>query len=238
QNRIAEKLRESFFRQLGHMPPDGEVHAWQNSLKATSMVFERTNLRDHGVIVEYQLPQSSKRLDCLICGKDGAKKDNAVIIELKQWETCKATDGDREVLAWVGGAEREVLHPSVQAAQYRMYLGDNDTAFYEEPSPVALNACAYLHNYRPEPPDPLFSEKFAQTLESTPSFTGHDVPKFERYLVSKLETGKGLEVLARIEASRYRPSKKLMDHVASVIRGKSEYTLLDEQLVVYDRVSS
>jgi len=142
QNRIAEKLRESFFRQLGHLPPEGEVHAWQNSLKATSMVFERTNLTDHGVIVEYQLPQSSKRLDCLICGRDGAKRDNAVIIELKQWETCKASDGDREVLAWVGGAEREVLHPSVQAAQYRMYLGDGQTVFYEEPSPVALNACA------------------------------------------------------------------------------------------------
>ena len=168
QNRIADKLRESFFRQLGHMPPDGEVHAWQNSLRAASMVFEHANLSDHGVIVEYQLPLSSKRLDCMVCGKDGATKDNAVIIELKQWETCKVTDGEREVLAWVGGAEREVLHPSVQAGQYRMYFGDGQTVFYEEPDPVILNACAYLHNYRAHAEDPLFSEKFREMLESTP----------------------------------------------------------------------
>src|SRR2546427_1683567 len=238
QNRIANKLRESFFRQLGHMPPDGEIHAWQNSLRATSMVFEHANLTDHGVIVEYQLPQSSKRLDCMVCGKDGASKDNAVIIELKQWESCKGTDGEREVLTWVGGHEREVLHPSVQAGQYRTWLGDVHTAFYAEPDPVILNACAYLHNYRGHAEDPLFSEKFRETLESTPSFTGQDVPKLEEYLVSRLEKGEGLEVLRRIEESTYRPSKKLMDHVANVIKGKPEYVLLDDQLVVYDRVFS
>ena len=47
-----------------------------------------------------------------------------------------------------------------------------------------------------------------------------------------------MDVLARIEDGRYRPSKKLLDHVAGVIKGRPEYVLLDEQLVVYDKVLS
>lgn len=238
QNRIAQKVRESFLQQMGHYPPDSEVNAWRNSLRATSMVFQHANLMDHGVIVEYQLPLTSKRLDCMICGRDGEKNDNAVIIELKQWDRCKPADGDHEVLAWVGGSERELLHPSVQAGQYRMYLEDVHTAFYEEPDGINLSACAYLHNYSPHPEDPLFAAKFLQIVESTPLFTGEDVPLFEQYLVSRLEKGEGLEILRKVEESRYRPSKKLMDHVANMIRGTPEYILLDDQLIVYDRVFS
>ncbi len=44
-----------------------------------------------------------------------------------------------------------------------------------------------------------------------------------------------MDVLKRIEESKYRPSKKLMDHVGNVIRGIPEFILLDEQQIVYDR---
>ena len=47
-----------------------------------------------------------------------------------------------------------------------------------------------------------------------------------------------MDVFKRIEESKYRPSKKLMDHVGNVIKGKPEYILLDEQQVVYDKVYS
>jgi len=56
------------------------------------------------------------------------------------------------------------------------------------------------------------------------------------FLQDRLSGGEGLEVLRRVEESKYRPSKKLMEHVAAVIRGKPEYFLLDEQLVAFDRV--
>ncbi len=237
-NRIVPKVRESFMRQMGHNPPDSEVSAWRNSLKAVSWIFEHAKLTDHGVIVEYQLPLTSKRLDCMICGKDGGRRDNAVIIELKQWDRCNPAEGDREVMAWVGGSERELLHPCVQAGQYRMYLEDVHTAFYQESDGVTLSACAYLHNYNARLDDPLLSPKFQSVVAATPLFTADDVPRFEDYLVSQLEKGEGLEVLRKVEESQYRPSKKLMDHVANVIRGTPEYVLLDEQLVVYDRVLS
>ena len=56
--------------------------------------------------------------------------------------------------------------------------------------------------------------------------------------MDRLIDGKGLDVLKKVEESKYRPSKKLMDHVGNIIKGKSEYILLDEQLVVYDKVLS
>ena len=213
------------------------MNSWRNSLRAVSQVFQYANLDDQGIILEYQLPLTSKRLDCLICGKNVAAEDNAVIIELKQWDKCEEASGENEVITWVGG-KREVLHPSVQVGQYKMYLQDTHTAFYEEKNPIVLNACSYLHNYNFYSEDVLFSEKFKVTLEKYPLFTADNVNELKNFLTVKLNGGEGVDVLKRIEESIYRPSKKLMDHVGNIIKGKKEYMLLDEQQVVYDKVLS
>ncbi|HUI86487.1 MAG TPA: DUF2075 domain-containing protein [Nitrososphaerales archaeon] len=238
QNQIAEKLRLAFFDQYRYQPSPGEINSWRNSLRAISQVFQYGNLLDHGVILEYQLPLTSKRLDCLICGRDGAMADNAVIIELKQWEKCREAEGENEVTTWVGGASRELLHPSVQVEGYKSYLESTHTAFHEGEHPIVLNACAYLHNYNYYSTDVLFSHKFDGPRSRCPVFTADDVPKLKDHLVNRLEKGEGIEVLNRIESSKYRPSKKLMDHVKNMIHGIPEYILLDEQLVVYDKILS
>ncbi len=238
RNQIADKLKQSFFEYFRYNPSVNEVNSWRHSLLAVSSVFNEAKLLDHGVLLEYQLPLSSKRLDCMITGKDKSGLDNAVIIELKQWEKCKDSDCENEVMTWVGGAEREVLHPSAQVGQYKTYLQDSHTAFYEGNAPIDLNACSYLHNYPKEKNDVIFLEKFENIIKANPLFTKDDVPALEEYLLTKLEKGHGIDVLEKVEKSKYRPSKKLMNHVANVIKGKSEYILLDEQLVVFDRVLS
>lgn len=235
-NQIAGKLADSFFRHFRYRPPPAEVTSWRNSLRAVSQVFELGRLNDHGVILEYQLPLTSKRLDCLICGQDADSRDRAVIIELKQWERSVAAIGENLVTTWVGGAEREVLHPSVQVRQYQWYMQDNHTAFHEGSSPVGVNSCAYLHNYYPTDDDVVFSEPFRETLSEFPTFAADHVRQLTTFLTDRLGGGNGLPVLKRIEQSRYRPSKKLMDHVGNIIKGKKEYVLLDEQLVVYEKV--
>ena len=238
QNQIAEKLRLAFFNYFRFNPSPGEINSWRNSLRAISQVFELANLFDHGVILEYQLPLTSRRLDCLVCGKDNKKTDNAIVVELKQWDKCEDAYGDNELLTWVGGAKREVLHPSVQVGQYQMYLQDTHTAFNVEANPVVLNACTYLHNYNYYSEDVIFSNKFQESLEKYPLFTADDVDKLKDYLLGKLVSGDGIDVLKRVEESEYRPSKKLMDHVGNIIKGKSEYILLDDQLIVYDAALS
>ena len=236
QNQIAQKLENAFITYFRHKPSPGEKNSWMNSLRSLALLFQGAKLLDHGVILEYQLPLSSRRLDCMVCGKDGKKKDNSVIIELKQWSKCEEANGRNEVLTWLAGCKREVLHPSVQVGQYKMYLEDTHTAFYDGLSPVILNACTYLHNYSFDPSDVIFSLKFKEALEKYPLFTANETDKMSDYLVEKLEKGQGREVLKRIEESKYRASKKLMDHVGNTIKGKPEFILLDEQLVAYDQV--
>lgn len=238
QNQIAEKLRIAFFNYFRFNPSPGEVNSWRNSLRSISQVFQYSKLLDHGVILEYQLPLTSRRLDCLICGKDQTSRENAVIIELKQWDKCENSDSENEVVTWVGHAKRDVLHPSVQVGRYQMYLEDVHTVFNDGESPVLLNACSYLHNYNYFKEDVLFADKFTNALARYPLFTADDVNKLMNYLQQRLSSGQGLEILKKIEESRYRPSKKLMDHVGNVIKGKSEYILLDEQLIIYDKVLS
>lgn len=238
QNQIADKLKLSYFNYFRFNPSKSEVNSWKNSLRAVSLAFISANLMDHGVLLEYQLPMTSKRMDCIICGKDKTDADNAVIIELKQWDKCKEAQGDNEVITFVGGNEREVLHPSVQVGQYKTYLEDMHSAFHEGQNPIRLNACSYLHNYPYDPTDVIFSYKFSESLNNYPLFTEDDANKFKNFLQIKLESGQGLDTLKRVEESKYRPSKKLMDHVGNVIKGIPAYVLLDEQLIVYDKVFS
>ncbi len=74
-NRIATKLTDAFFLEFRYQPPVGEVNSWNNSLRAVSQVFQAANLLAHGVLLELQLPLTSKRLDCLVTGYDSKKAD-------------------------------------------------------------------------------------------------------------------------------------------------------------------
>ena len=180
-NQIAGKLEDSFFRHYRFRPSPAEVNAWKNSLRAVSQVFQEADLDDHGVILEYQLPLTSKRLDCLVCARGTTDDDNAVIIELKQWDHCHAAEGEALVVTWVGNAEREMLHPSAQARQYQWYLEDTHTAFYEEPNPIRLSSCAYLHNYAPAKNDVILSQRFEALLREFPTFTADDVDALDLF---------------------------------------------------------
>ena len=235
RNEIADKLSDQFFAHFRYRPAESEVRSWRNSLRAMSGVITEGNLENTGVLLEYQLPLSSKRLDCMLTGHSKSGTPQAVIVELKQWESCEAADGDH-VLTWVGGGEREVLHPAAQVGQYKMYLRDMHTAFYKKPDPIGLAACSYLHNYPYNPQDVLFDPKYSHLIETAPVFTKSDFDPLTAFLSERIQFGDGMQVLDQLEGGKLRPSKKLMDHVASMIEGQPEYVLLDEQLIVFDKV--
>ena len=111
RNRIANRLSDAFFSYFRYKPSPGEVNSWRNSLRAMAQVLTLGKMRDHGILLEYQLPLSSKRLDCMVCGRAPQGEDQAVIVELKQWDACTINDVDNVVVTWVGGSQREVLHP-------------------------------------------------------------------------------------------------------------------------------
>jgi DUF2075 family protein len=251
KNQLAELLKQEFLKAFGFNPSQNEVMSWRNSLLRISLIFQQANLNDHGVFIEYQLPLSGKRIDIMVCGKEDSNTKHAVIVELKQWEKCSLTDyGSDYVLTWVGGGNRNVLHPSVQVGNYKYYLQENNSAFYEGINPVKLSACSFLHNYNYYQTDTLFDDRFKEALERFPVYTADDTDELAAFLSNRLHHGEGIEVLTEIENSKLRPSKKLLKQVSTIIKeklkgelklfgnlkSKGDYILLDEQLLVYDTV--
>jgi uncharacterized protein len=121
------------------------------------------SLLDHGVLLEYELPLSSLRLDCMVLGHDSAKMHpNAVVMELKQWEKVDPSEAENCVRTWVAGAHRDVEHPSMQAFSYADYLRNMHTAFADDR--VILSSCAYLHNFTYDANDEIYDKKFTEVL--------------------------------------------------------------------------
>lgn len=201
------------------------------------LINENLNNKDCGVLIEYNLPQSSMRLDFMITGKDKFLNSNAVIVELKQWEEVKETNTERQVLTYTGGRVREVNHPAVQVSTYKQYLLDYHTAFHpENENAIKLYACSYLHNYKASENDKLFDKKFSPYIEDNPVFTKNDVRKLGTFIRNHVEKGEGIELVDYIEDCIPRPSKRLIDHINNIIDAKSEFILMENQLVVFDRV--
>jgi len=235
QNRIASKLEESFEQQFQYRPPQAEVRSWQNSLRSMAAVLQTGDLTDHGVVLEWQLPLNSRRLDCMITGKDRARDHaNAVIVELKQWEAIERSNVDDCVVTFLGSRLRDVLHPSRQVGNYQRYLLDFHTAFSD--ATVGLQACSYLHNLRYDALNEVFDERHRALLDANPVFAGDCVDRLIDYLDVNVGAGGGGPILDEVLTGRYRPHKRLLDHTARVIRNEPTYVLLDEQQVVFNTI--
>lgn len=236
QARIATLLSDRFFQEFRYRPPNSEVNAWRNSLGALAHVLQVADLTDQGILVELKLPLSSKRLDVMLTGSHPERGDSAVIVELKQWtEVWPSAIPECVTVDFGGGRLRDHLHPSKQVAQYQRYLLDTHPVFTD--GGIGLASCAWLHNAQRAHLPALDAEPFQQLLATNPSFTGDQLASFEDFLARHVPgPDEGEEILARVAATAFRPHKRLLDHVANVIRDKPEYVLLDEQLVAYNAI--
>jgi len=234
QNRIGAKLELSFEELFQYRPPQSEVRSWQNSLRAMSGALQTGGFNDHGIVLEWQLPLSSRRLDCMITGHGHDTHPNAVIVELKQWEEAEPSPVDECVGTWVGGRLRDVLHPSRQVGNYQRYLLDVHTVFSS--ATVGLQACSYLHNLRYDPSGELFSARHLDLLTVNPVFAGDQTDGLIDYLDAVVGNGGGGAVLDEVLTGSYKPHKRLLEHTARVIRNEPSYVLLDEQQVVFNTV--
>lgn len=233
---IADKLKLSYENYYLRSPSPGEVNSWRNSLRVLKDVLEHYSLRDNGIVIEYELPYSTKRLDCMLFGNSRDGTSNAIIIELKQWETVKDSDIQDNIITFVGGRERLEAHPSMQVREYHLYVKDFVSVFNRDES-IKLESCSYCHNYSKFQTNPvLLSPKFDMVLKEFPLFTKEDFDKLGEYLKEKLSAGNGLELLNRFSNSDIRPSKKLLEHTSKTIKGEKIFHLIDEQLVAYNTI--
>jgi DUF2075 family protein len=236
QHLVAEKLGESYYQYFRYRASVSEFNSWQNSLTALTTQLQYAGLRDQGIALELKLPLTSARLDALITGHDQNGRERAVIVELKQWSSVEPCDIDDTVLTHLGGRLREVPHPSNQVGNYRVQLADTNSAFHEGENPVALDACGWLHNLNDSSRDYLRSSVFANVIAMAPIFTGHEADAFRDFLQARIGEGDGMPVLERVINGRFAPSKKLLDHTASVIAGDPTYTLIDDQIVAFNTI--
>lgn len=234
RNAIAGKLEAAFFEHFRFRPSIHEVQSWQNSLLQMSNVLRTGSFLDHGIILEYQLPLSSKRLDCMVTGHDGVGRPNAVVVELKQWGNVEPSDADDCVVTYLAGKKRDLLHPSRQVGQYEEYLRGMHTAFAD--GRIGLRSCAYLHNLRFDARSEIFSPKFAGLLSQYPSFAGDEQNRLVDYLDAYLAGGAGERIRDTVVAARFRASRKLLALAARVIARQEEFVLIDSQQVAFNKV--
>lgn len=238
QDTIAREIEESIYRKLNRHTARNEFRAWENSLEYMYKVLNDNEIpQDAGIAIEYNIPQTSKRVDFLISGYDKDDRSNVVIIELKQWDKLESVQGrDALVETYTGNAMRQVVHPSYQAWSYAMLITDYNQAVQD--GNIELFPCAYLHNYRRVENDPLDEEQYVTYLEDAPAFTRGQVDELRKFIKKSVVKGDNKELLYAIEHGRIRPSKSLQDSIAKMLKGNREFVMLDEQKVVYEEILS
>ena len=229
---IAAIVERAYTRAYGHSTSESEIRSWKNSLAALSNILDHGDVpSDLGLGIEFQIPKTSKRIDVLLSGTSALDESSVLIVELKQWEFANKTTMDGVVNTFVGGGNRDVQHPSYQSWSYAQLL--RDFAVVVEDESMILNSCAYLHNMTAagDLKDPFYSHH----LLNSPSFIGSEGPMFRGYICSKFRNGDSGLALEKLEHSDIKPSKSLADAVKGMLDGNDEFTLLDDQKVIYEK---
>jgi DUF2075 family protein len=235
---IEERIASAYLSSTGRYAAHAEQRSWKESLGEMAKVLRAPGLPDDmGVGVEYQIPQSAKRIDMLLTGHDKDDAPHLVIVELKQWSSSKVSDKDGIVIAQRGGpAEREGPHPSYQAWSYAALLEGFNEAIYD--GDISLRPCAYLHNYRRD--GVIDDERYREYLDKAPLFLrGEDEQERLRDFIRRhIHRGDKASLLYQIENGRIRPSRQLADAVAGMLADQPEFVLIDEQKVAYETALS
>ena len=230
---IEDVVLAQFRAKTGHSVSPGEIRSWKESLLAVAKVLTDEDIPgDCGVAVEYGIPQTSKRVDFILSGADKDRAEQLIIIELKQWGTAKATDRDGIVRTRYAHGEADANHPSYQAWSYASLLRSFNATVEE--SGISLHPCAYLHNYGDD--GALSGPAYAHYLDLAPVFLRGEPErvKLRDFIKKHVRFGDRRDLLYRIEHSRIRPSKGLVDSLVGMLAGNQEFVLIDDQKIVYE----
>ncbi|WP_430418788.1 DNA/RNA helicase domain-containing protein [Methylibium petroleiphilum] len=235
RDNIEDVVSRHYQSATGHGVSPSEMQSWKHSLLEMAKVLNDEEIPDDaGIAIEYQLPQSSKRIDFVIAGEDAAARTKVIIVELKQWSESRRSEKDAIVWARRGGrtSEREGPHPSYQAWSYAAYLQDFNAAVQD--GAMTLQPCAYLHNH---PRDgEIDHPHYRPHLERAPLFLARERAKLQAFIREHVRHGDRKGALYAIENGRIRPSKLLIDSVAGLLQGKPEFVLIDDQKVAHESI--
>lgn len=229
-NNIKRVILAFFQKNLGRTTSRSESDSWG------SLVYMGNALNDPeipdtaNVAIEYQIPQTSKRIDFILTGQNEAGADFAIIVELKQWSSATLSPKDGIISTFLGGSERETSHPSYQAWSYAAILQDFNETVYKDN--IQLRPCAYLHNYEA---DGVINNIFYQEYTNkAPLFLAPDALKLRAFIKQFIKKGDKTNIVQRIDGGRIKPSRALIDGLADVIKGRRDLVMIDDQKIVYE----
>lgn len=236
QDSIAAEIEENIYNKMHRRTAQNEFRSWENSLEYMYKVLNDTEIPDNsGVAIEYNIPNTSKRVDFILSGYGEQRDPNVVIIELKQWDKVEAVEGqDALVETYTGGAVRKVVHPSYQAWSYAAMIYDYNQNV--QMGNIILHPCAYMHNYRKGNPEKLEQDQYKEYVEDAPVFARGEVSKLREFIKKSVKIGDNKQLLYDIDNGKIKPSKSLQDSIKSMIEGNQEFIMLDEQKVVYEEI--
>ncbi len=238
EDSIAAEIEENIYQKMHRRTAQNEFRSWENSLEYMYKVLNDDDIPNNsGIAIEYNIPQTSKRVDFIISGYDEKKDSNVVIIELKQWDKVDVVEGrDALVETYTGNAIRKVVHPSYQAWSYAAMINDYNQNV--QLHSIRLHPCAYMHNYRKSNPDKLEINQYKEYVDEAPLFARGEVLKLREFIKKTVKVGDDKQLLYDIDNGKIKPSKSLQDSIKSMIEGNQEFIMLDDQKVVYEEILS
>lgn len=234
-NIVHEEILAEMRRRNVNGGSESEIASWRNSMQFMERVVNDEKIPDNaGVSIEYCIPLSSKRIDFILTGKDQNRNDTAIIIELKQWSKVSTTSMDGIVNTFVGKGLRDTNHPSYQAWTYAAHIEDYNQTVQNEA--IKLRPCAYCHNMDSDEAinDPFYKDHTSKA----PVFISKDAKKLNAFLRKFVKHGDTNDIMYRIDHGKIKPSKNLADCLVSMLEGNTEFLMIDDQKLVYEKALS
>jgi len=93
-----------------------------------------------------------------------------------------------------------------------------------------------LHNY---PNDGIINDPFyGEYIEKAPLFLKRDAEQLREFIKRFVKYGDKSEIIYRIDSGKIRPSKSLADSLLSMIKGNTEFYMIDDQKLVFEEALS
>ena len=229
---LVEKLSAQMLFQMGNSPSPAEKRSWENSLVEISELLIQCELGEVVLLIEYQLPYSSKRVDVLALGSDPKTGQPTIIaIELKQWTNASLIEGALDTLKIDTYGNTPILHPAVQVSRYCEYL--NDFNRYVSDDNTNLFGIAYLHNWI-DANNPALD--LIQPTSHGMLFTANQKNRLKEFLIARISPKFSEQITDDFLNSKVAPTKQLMQLAADEVKNREQFRLLDEQQIAYSMV--
>ncbi len=231
---VAELIVENMLIEMGRRPAPSEVRSWRRSLPILARDLIDAGLSGVEILVEYQLPLSSQRVDAILAGAHPVTgRPSYVVVELKQWSRASTWEGDANIVEVPGAPGGLRSHPVRQVRNYAEHIIDFARTLHGDEDSVA--GVAYLHNA-------MARAEVADLYDYDPHprgrlFIGAERGRFHDYLRSRLDPGvPGAPFADQLLRSAIAPSRQLLAVAADEILHREQFILQGNQQLAVDVV--